>query len=54
MQLENGQPYFQVFATISPEWVRAIAARKTRFTPPARLAEFQGVITESAVRRSGP
>ena len=53
IHLEIGQPDFDTFANISLEGVRAIAAGKTRYTPPAGMPAFRALIAEDAGQRRG-
>lgn len=53
VHLEIGQPDFETFANISLEGIRAIAAGRTRYTPPAGMAEFRRILAEEAGRRRG-
>jgi aspartate/methionine/tyrosine aminotransferase len=53
IHLEIGQPDFETFANISLAGIRAVAAGRTRYTPPAGTPSLREAIAEDAGRRRG-
>ena len=53
IHLEIGQPDFETFPNISLAGIRAIAAGRTRYTPPAGTPSLREVIAEDSGRRRG-
>jgi len=53
IHLEIGQPDFETFSNVSLAGIRAIAAGRTRYTPPAGTLSLREVIAEDSRRRRG-
>jgi len=53
IHLEIGQPDFETFSNVSLAGIRAIAAGRTRYTPPAGTPSLREIIAEDGGRRRG-
>ena len=53
IHLEIGQPDFETFSNVSLAGIRAIAAGRTRYTPPAGTPSLREIIAEDSGRRRG-
>ena len=53
IHLEIGQPDFETFPNVSQAGIRAISEGRTRYTPPAGIAELRQAIAKDAGRRRG-
>lgn len=53
IHLEIGQPDFETFPNVSQAGIRAISEGRTRYNPPAGIAELRQAIAKDAGRRRG-
>jgi aspartate/methionine/tyrosine aminotransferase len=53
IHLEIGQPDFETFSNVSLAGIRAIAAGRTRYTPPAGTPSLREIIAEDGGRQRG-
>ncbi|MCJ7583446.1 MAG: pyridoxal phosphate-dependent aminotransferase [Anaerolineales bacterium] len=53
IHLEIGQPDFETFSNVSLAGIRAIAAGRTRYTPPAGTSSLREIIAEDGGRQRG-
>ncbi len=53
IHLEIGQPDFETFPNVCQAGIRAISEGRTRYNPPAGLAELRQVVAEDAGHRRG-
>lgn len=53
VHLEIGQPDFETFPNVSQAGIRAISEGRTRYNPPAGIAELRQAIAKDAGRRRG-